>query len=386
MTAYTPNQKPTMDGNMNRIIGIDIGATRIKSALVNVEDGEVLGLRQTPFPKFAASTDPLVKETETHEVWGAVLGHLSCRHKEPGDEAVPIYICNQQGSFVPCKTPNVPATSFVPCKAPHGYDPCGLARSGFLEPPRGWAVRHKVERGERMISWMDGRCKVYRPTTVQRMQACGLWHGDYLPMSIGDWVAAMLCGWDHYWHFKCHWSQRHGSDGEQGDNRLCDVLETGEVVGYWERHPVVAPIGDWPCAVHGVDLQDDEVSVNCGTGCQVAMLWHGQGAIEPPMRKRGLGNVSLGCVTHLPGGRALAANEISPLGIARWVAQAARTLRPFRKVKLSGGVCEEGVVDRWEERNSFNSALIEELGEVEFEIVDNATFKGMARITRERSA
>lgn len=293
-------------------IGLDVGGTRIKTAVLCFQ-GEatlIVDKRTARFPVMPDGRDVLVDD-----VWRVVEDELLSFDRPEG---VPIFVCCQTGGAV---------------------------------------------GGGRFYSWADPRCKVHRPTSSDSHRALGLLGN---PLPLGDWLTAKL------------------SDTIVGYRRG----RLPWMAGRWRGHPVWYVGGDHVTAVHGVDLQDDEVSVNCGTGCQVSMNWHGHGEGAAPAQIRdGLAG-KLACVTHLPAGRALTQGLVSPGAAARWAAQAARTLRPFRKLKLSGGVCE--AVDwpgRWDHahyvaRNDYNGNLIEELG-VAFEIVEDAAFKGLAKVAKE---
>lgn len=302
-----------------RVIGLDIGATWIKSAVLNLDTGQVDSQHRTPFPALtngACKAGEILDEVELHlQLW----------------PPVPIFICCQTGGVVPVEIDE--------------YGP--------------------IKQEEVFHHW--SKCKVYRasPVSVYRSQLTG----GHIPMSLGDWITYVLTG-------------AQDRTSHQTNGGLSEIVKP---VGCWQQQPVYRAIGDHACAVYGVDLQDDECSVNCGTGCQVTMNYHGWDEGQPPQKRYGLGGL-LACVTHLPAGRTIAAGEIEPRAAAKWAAQAARSLRPFRKLKLSGGVCEavDGAAGRSiysEHRNAYNETVVAELG-VAFEIIDDATFKGLLRLAK----
>lgn len=288
-----------------RVIGLDIGATWIKSAVLDLDTGKIDGQHRSLFPALtngACRARDILEEIEKWHLW----------------PPAPIFVCCQTGGVVPVEIDE------------HG----------------------PVLQEEIFHHW--SKCKVYRagPVSVYRSQLTG----GHIPMSLGEWITYALTG-------------AQDRTSHQTNGGLSDTVKP---VGCWQQQPVYRAVGDHACAVHGVDLQDDECSVNCGTGCQVSMRYHGWDEGQPPQKRYGIGGL-LACVTHLPAGRAIAAGEITPRAAAKWAAQAARSLRPFRKLKLSGGVCEARCV--------YVETVVAELG-VEFEIVDDATLKGLLRLAK----
>lgn len=95
--------------------------------------------------------------------------------------------------------------------------------------------------------------------------------------------------------------------------KFCERAEIGEVLGYWHSSnknvPIYLGVGDHQCALLGADvLYEGDVSINLGTGSQVSCvrksLEKNINAIEYDYRPYFDGNY-LKTITHIPSGRVL---------------------------------------------------------------------------------
>src|SRR6185295_18972949 len=88
--------------------------------------------------------------------------------------------------------------------------------------------------------------------------------------------------------------------------RWPEVRASGAVVGKWRGAPCFTAVGDQQCALAGALLAERELSVNIGTGSQVAIL--SDSAMAGPHQTRPyFGGRFLRTITHIPAGRALSA-------------------------------------------------------------------------------
>ncbi len=197
------------------------------------------------------------------------------------------------------------------------------------------------ERGEAMsnyVSWLDQRVSASEFSGMAArlteqdlaeignefrasIAVCQLAHAkptDVTPVTIADYVIGRLCGVAPVmeptqaaafgalrlgtleWH--------DGVIGKLGLEgvRWPRVVPSGSVVGHWRGTPVYASVGDQQCALAGALLRDREISVNIGTGSQVAMLVDRMSADGVQTRPY-FGGRFLRTITHIPGGRALSA-------------------------------------------------------------------------------
>ncbi|MDX1947668.1 MAG: FGGY family carbohydrate kinase [Pirellulaceae bacterium] len=141
------------------------------------------------------------------------------------------------------------------------------------------------------------------------------------PLSIGDFIAVRLTGAapvTHPTNASAHglyslpagdW--HHELIANLGLQTLSwpAIVPEGTIVGHWRGQgrslPVFVPLGDQQAALLGVDLRDDELSLNIATGSQISCRsnsWRSTGSQVRPL----LAGTYLHTLTHLPAGRALA--------------------------------------------------------------------------------
>ena len=78
----------------------------------------------------------------------------------------------------------------------------------------------------------------------------------------------------------------------------------GELALPGRRIPCYPALGDQQCALYGIDLQEDELSLNVSTGSQVSRITR-QLDLGPYQSRRYVDDLYLNTITHLPAGRSL---------------------------------------------------------------------------------
>lgn len=303
---------------------LDVGATYIKSAWYDDVEG-VVGPKQVPFPS-RASADTVTADLD--EVWAALPTEIN-------DPDVRVAICCQMAGYVPM--------SFE------------------------WDVKPvKWKEDGPFISCWDQRCRAYRKRSSDIAKAVG--GGTTVP--LGNWIAWKLLG-------------DAADPGDVHPTLWCAVdefphngpLRTTQNQTRLLNDPcgrVFTPIGDHAASVHGCELATDELNVNLGTGGQVSMIHHGTGEGPVLHQVRPGIDCELACVTHLPAGAWLYGWRGKVEGaVVRWAADAARRLRPFNLVVLSGSLAIE-----------LQKNIQDELC-VPCRTVEWAALRGLARMVRE---
>ena len=285
--------------------GIDVGSSFIKGAIIDLDRLELRHTHRLPFPAFVSGLPPLHREVDPAAIVDAaerVLALLSAQELRCDG----LVLCGQMHGFV-------------------------------LVDQRGQAVSN-------YISWLDQRMSVaefdelaaqvttvelreigneFRPGIALPLlywlkQHGALRGGDVMPVSVADFVAGQLCGsppvmeptqaaafgalrlGSMRWH-----EELIGKLGLQ-TLRWPDVRPAGSIVANWHGAPCYAAVGDQQCALAGALLDDRELSVNIGTGSQVAVLT--DAVLADGLQTRPyFDNRFLRTITHIPGGRALSA-------------------------------------------------------------------------------
>ena len=279
---------------------VDVGTSFLKAAIVDPDALTVSEVRRAPFPPFAEGLPALWREADPRAVLRAVEELLA-----GFDRAEGLLLCGQMHGFV-------------------------------LVDGRGEAVSN-------YISWLDQRVTAdefadfaERVTPAERAELGNefkpgialplLWwlgrHGALpegaTPVSIADYVAARLCGATPVMEptqAAAFGALRLGTLAWHGDAigrlgldalRWPEVHPPGSVAGRWRGVPCYAAAGDQQAALAGALLAEGELSINIGTGSQVAMLSATAKAGDLQVRPYFDGGF-LRTVTHIPGGRALSA-------------------------------------------------------------------------------
>ncbi|MBV8820486.1 MAG: hypothetical protein JO022_19155 [Acidobacteriaceae bacterium] len=279
---------------MSVLLGLDVGSSFLKAAILHLDDGTIGETKRVPFPDFVPGP-PLHREVSPSAILAAVESLLA--QFPPSDG---LMLCGQMHGFV-------------------------------LTNPRGEPVSN-------YISWLDQRVS---PAAFEAMRArltdhdlaeignefrssiaiCQLAHmhaEGVTPVSIADFVASRLCRTSPimdptqaaaFGALRLGTLEWHETViAKLGLSGVCwpRVLPSGSVVGTWHGHPVYSSVGDQQCALAGALLSEGEVSVNIGTGSQIAVLTKHL-PTDGLQTRPYFGDSFLRTITHIPGGRALSA-------------------------------------------------------------------------------
>lgn len=292
-----------------RCIGLDIGSTSIKGAWLDVDALEVGPIVKQPFPDPLPSTESGSFEIDPREV-ATRVERVVATIFEQAPESRQLWVSSQMGGCVLCD-----------------------ARGQWLSPYYSWrdqrAVRsdHGLSSVERIRHNWDQATFTSLGRELQPGSVSSLLvmlderkrlPATYCPVSIADAVLVRLTQSTPFMHsthalglLELHqrtWHQR--AYELLGLTGLCwpRLIDSLEPIGSWKLNGVsleVFPaLGDQPCALFGVGLESQQLSINCSTGSQVSCLTD---TFEP-------GNYQTRCfidrrylntITHLPAGRSL---------------------------------------------------------------------------------
>jgi sugar (pentulose or hexulose) kinase len=286
-------------------VGVDIGASFVKAALLDPVAGTVVARSRRSFPELSSARTPGAREgdpaTIVAQVWAAV------EEAAAGVERLDaILVCGQMHGVVVTAPDGRPLSPFV------SWQDQRAAGDLFAE------VRARV--GEAVVD-VGNELRVGSPVTVLHALArAGALPDGAMPMSLPDFVVAARAG---------HWVATHPTNAaahgawdvagarwhaglirELGLDRLRwpDVAGDGAIVAHVEVNgravPVLAAVGDQQAALLGVGLGFEELSVNVATGSQVSALAVGAAAGTWQVRPY-FDGLFLRTITHLPAGRAL---------------------------------------------------------------------------------
>lgn len=305
-----------------RFIGVDLGASFIKSAVLEPHGDGLRDVRRIPFPAFIAGS-PRFREADAENIARLVRNEIDARLKAL-PECGGIVMSGQMHGLVLMGTDGAALSNFISWQDQRTNE---RHRSGGTHFE---ALRSLV--GDEDFRKLGRELRPGYPlSTLFWLKETGSLPAGATPASLPDFVVSRLCG-SEVRSEPTHASASGAYDLAAGDwhrpliARLgLDCLRwpklsgAGEIVGRVARPggrevPVYAPIGDQQSSLLGSLLERDELSINVATGSQVAAITGAPGACQTRPYFDGL---YLSTVTHIPAGRALnallrALVELSP--------------------------------------------------------------------------
>lgn len=284
-------------------IGLDIGSSTIKGAVLDLESGTVHSITREPFPEPAPGLPAGWFEVDPHEVVArtrSVISQLLTR----APEAKSLFLCGQMGGVVLVDASHRARTRYLSWRDQRTLD-------GALGQ-----VQNKLGP---FLPQLGNELKPGSMTSLLYwLQQAGELSPGWRPATIGDFVISQLCG---------TLPQMEGTQAIglvdlqlQGWNQQAfaalglEQLDWGELVGATTpvgraviegRELTAYPtLGDQQCALYGVGLQIGDLSINVSTGSQVSRVT--REFIPGTYQSRYfLGGTFLNTITHIPAGRAL---------------------------------------------------------------------------------
>ena len=308
-------------------IGLDLGTTFIKGAVLDLDACRIEHIQRIPFPDPLPGLPPLFWEYDPNAILATVRRLLDDLAASAGD-CDGLVMCSQMHGLV-LTDEHARAQSTLNSwqdqrtLSPYLPHPRNLKDSGDGGDGPGTYFDAVLDRiGPDGLRQLGNETRPGLPIGVlfwlaeQGRLPAGLW-----PVSLPDFVLANLCqtapvtdvtnGMAHGalsletldWHRPV--LERLGLDRL----RWPDVRPQGHRVGFAEiggrRVPCYLPVGDFQCALTGALLQAGELAVNISTGSQVALLRPRLQFGDYQTRPFFDGRYLIG-FTHVPAGRALA--------------------------------------------------------------------------------
>ena len=293
-------------------LGIDIGTSFVKGALLDV-DGLSLGdVRRAPAPPPLPDTTGMRHEVDpqqfVHTVQEIIEGLLATTDSCDG-----IVMCGQMGGLVLTDDRGAPLSNYI----------SWLDRRAMQPHPAGGTYFEQLSK-KVGSEWPAKLGNEFRPgiplSFLFWLEQNGQLPDQATPVTLPDYVAAKICATTPV----TEWTNATASIDVTHRNwprALMERLRFGRLVwpplvdfrhqvghcfGTAKEIPVYAAVGDHQCALTGTFLQPGELSINISTGSQVAMISKdtGLGAYQ---QRLFFDRQYLKTVTHIPGGRSLSA-------------------------------------------------------------------------------
>lgn len=298
-----------------RCLGIDIGSSSIKGAILNLRSGQVERIVKEPFPDPIPGLRPGFHEVDaslvlsrTHSVIRQLLFDAP--------EVRQIFFCGQMGGIILTDATLHPVTNYLSWRDQRSLQALDGSRTSLLEEIEQRLSPHLFADLGRELK--PGTATVLLHWLKRHNQL----PAGTLPVSIGDFVVASLCGVAptmHRTHTIGMLNLRTGDWHREafdilGLNELHwpalanDQLPIGQCTMDGRTLDVYTVMGDQQAALKGIQLSRDELSINISTGSQVSQI---TSEFQPSrcQTRCWFGTEFLNTITHIPAGRSLTVIE-----------------------------------------------------------------------------
>ena len=294
-------------------LGIDIGTSFIKGAVMCPELQELGHIKRIPFPDAVQTGNPLQCEYDPRQILRAVKSFLDeLAAHAPDCEG--LLVCTQMHGLVVTNDQNEPMSNCITWRDQRAMMPHPSGGGTYYD-----LMMRRINR--EFCKEVGNKLKPARPVSFLFWLAeQGMLKPGLIPASIPDFVLSALCGSDpgvdatnasacggfnlrtFDWH--------HDLIRELGLDHLRwpTLRKNGEVVGYLalgsRTVPCFAPVGDAQAALAGALLTPEELSLNISTGSQISRLTAKLDLGDYQTRPYFDGKF-LNTIAHTPAGRAL---------------------------------------------------------------------------------
>ena len=289
-----------------RFLGVDLGTTSFKGAVLDLSRASVAHVRRIPTPGPAPGLPAGHHELDPSAVLIAVRRMVGDLFADAPD-AAGLVLCGQMHCVVLTDPDGRPRSNILTWKDQRGAEDIGELRS-LVSP----AEQQQI----------GGELRVGLPiTTLPWLKRHSQLAPGLIPASLADFVLAQLCnvepttgatnaaahGLFHLEHG--HW--HHELIEKLGLSHLRwplvrpfgDLVGTAEIDG--RQLTCFTPVGDQQCALVGAELGSRELSLNISTGSQVSLLSDTPGSGDYQVRPFFDGQW-LRTIVQVPAGRSLA--------------------------------------------------------------------------------
>jgi sugar (pentulose or hexulose) kinase len=266
---------------MTRFLGIDIGTTFLKGAVLDLDNRTVSNIRRLPVPESVGGLIHTRYELDPAAMLGAVRTLLN-ELLLAAPDAIGLVMCSQMHCLILLDEQGNPRSNVITWKDQRALEPSSRGIGTLFDE----LTRIVDAKGQRQLG---GEMRVGVPiTTLYALREQGELPANLYPSSLPDFVLTSLCnvepstdptlasahGMFHVEHFDWH----HELIARLGFNSLRwpRIRRSGEAVGVaaieGHRLTCFTPIGDQQCALLGSGLLEGELSLNISTGSQASLI------------------------------------------------------------------------------------------------------------------
>jgi sugar (pentulose or hexulose) kinase len=291
-------------------LGLDIGSTSIKGAVLDVGSERIVRTAARPFPAPLPATVPGSVEVSPEAILtqtGAVLDEVL----DAAPKAASLWCCGQMGGTLLVNADGEPLSNYLSWRDQRTLQAGARGKTALDEIRERWPAERLSQLGNEL-----------QPGSTTSLLFWLSQHGqlpaDAVPVSIADFVLGRLCKVQpkmHVTHAIGMLDLRSGQwHREAFDSlglarlRLPQLLSQVEPIGQVTRRgrtlEVYGSFGDQQSALYGAGLQRGELSLNISTGSQVSLRTD---CFQPGRYQTRMFFAGdwLNTITHLPAGRSL---------------------------------------------------------------------------------
>ena len=297
-----------------RYLGIDIGSSYVKGAVLDTEEPGLSHVERTQAPQPVGGLDPLFREIDPEDSLRRMEEILERLHAHAPD-AAGVLVCSQLHSLILVDAKGRPTTRCITWQDRRALSPMpGTHGTWFDQMERLLTEAERQELGNERVPGLPLNCLYWLSRNCAPAGLSGT------PVALPYYLAARLCGTkavSDITHATGHGALNvntgdwhHGVIQKMGLSELSwpSIAPQGTVLGQW-RHAgraldFYAPVGDYHCSQVGSLLEPGELAVNISTGSAVIQIAEdpGTGLFQ---RRPWFDSRHLKTITHIPGGRAL---------------------------------------------------------------------------------
>lgn len=298
---------------MNNFLLLDFGATRIKTAITDLDTGIFSHIRSHSFLPNCSEIKGRY-EISLPALKGQFLSICDLYHNQLGIHFEGIMICSQMHGFALLDGNNNPISNYISWKDERSLNSVN-GMNVYLH------IKNEFGNKFKKITGMAPRPGLPFINALH-MAISSDFESDCKIVSLPEWFSlccddsnnlvheTMLAGSGFYDIHKKEVSNELMTMAKKIADKTFKfntLAPTGSISGYWhnysERIPIYAGVGDHQCAVLGAcNKPDQTISINIGTGSQVAII--DKKIIPDSIELRPYFEYSmLSTITHIPAGR-----------------------------------------------------------------------------------
>ncbi len=293
-------------------IGIDIGSSTVKGAVLDLDRGTIGTVVQSSFPSPLAGLPPLYFEVDPDAVVTQVR-RIAHELTENARDCSALFFTTQMGGLVLVDAERRRQSNYISSR-----DQRVMANEvgggSYFERIRSRLTESVIRRLGNEI----------RPGNPLSLLAWLAEHRELpaeaiTPLGIGEYVLMKLCGNEPGFHITQtagmldlttrDWCYEAMERLGPGNVRWPKILDLRDPIGEWnvdgKRLDCFATVGDHPCALAGAGLAQRDLSINISTGSQVSVRTTDPQPGSDYQTRPYFDGGWLNTITHLPAGRSL---------------------------------------------------------------------------------